>query len=474
MEINMTRLIRIATISLSSLLSLTAFAQQPPTLATPAPAAQPDYPQQYYPPQAYPAPRPDPNADDADDDDYGYDVTYDVSTQEQPYDDGYDPNAYQQFEGALAPYGTWQEVPSYGHVWMPSPSVVGSDFEPYDSGGQFVMSDYGWAWSSDWDWGWAPFHYGRWMVIGGYGWCWMPGTTWGPAWVNWRWGNGYVGWSPLAPHGVVIGPPSGRRGPWRFTLAGQLGWRRPSYLPARVVPSVFGRTTPIHNVQQVAIGGTPVRINAGPSSAMVAQATGRPMTPVSLAAVAPRALPRPNIVPHLGTPLQSRPWMQSRPIGGAFSHTVDGARTIGAPRPMAPTQRPASPPPAYRPGRLGAVYSPTAAGPWRPSAPIYHYSQPAYHYSPPAAHYYSPPAYHPAAPAYHYSAPAPSYRYSAAPSYHYSAPAPSYHYNAPAPSYHYNAPAPSYHYSAPAPSYHSAPAPSFHSSGGSFHGGGHR
>ena len=94
------------------------------------------------------------------------DVTYDISTSADPqdaqYDDGYDPNAYQQFESQLAPYGTWQDVPDYGHVWVPSTTEVGYDFEPYATGGNFVYSDYGWTWASDYGWGWAPFHYGRW------------------------------------------------------------------------------------------------------------------------------------------------------------------------------------------------------------------------------------------------------------------------------------------------------------------------
>jgi len=64
---------------------------------------------------------------------------------------------------------------------VPSTATVGVDFAPYASGGHFVMSDYGWTWASDYDWGWAPFHYGRWLVVGGHGWCWLPGTVWGPA-----------------------------------------------------------------------------------------------------------------------------------------------------------------------------------------------------------------------------------------------------------------------------------------------------
>ncbi len=66
---------------------------------------------------------------------------------------------------------------------------------------------------SDYSWGWAPFHYGRWAYTGGYGWGWIPGRTYSGAWVTWRTGGagyGYVGWAPLGPtwgwrNGAAVG-----------------------------------------------------------------------------------------------------------------------------------------------------------------------------------------------------------------------------------------------------------------------------
>src|SRR5262245_59462186 len=95
------------------------------------------------------------------------------------YDDGYDPDAYKQFETTLEPYGEWVEDSSFGYVWQPSVAIVGADFSPYYTGGSWTFTDYGWTWVSAWDWGWAPFHYGRWIVRP-RGWCWVPGTIWGP------------------------------------------------------------------------------------------------------------------------------------------------------------------------------------------------------------------------------------------------------------------------------------------------------
>jgi hypothetical protein len=54
---------------------------------------------------------------------------------------------------------------------------------------------------SDMEWGWAPFHYGRWIMDPQFGWAWIPGRVWGPAWVSFRYGGDYVGWAPLPPDG---------------------------------------------------------------------------------------------------------------------------------------------------------------------------------------------------------------------------------------------------------------------------------
>jgi hypothetical protein len=65
--------------------------------------------------------------------------------------------------------------------------------------GQWVYTDNGWFWQSDYAWGAIPFHYGRWMSYPGYGWLWAPDYTWGPGWVCWRHAEGYCGWAPLPP-----------------------------------------------------------------------------------------------------------------------------------------------------------------------------------------------------------------------------------------------------------------------------------
>ena len=103
----------------------------------------------------------------------------------------------QSFYDELSPYGTWIQDPQYGYVWRPD--VEQGEFRPYYTNGRWAMTEYGNTWVSDYDWGWAPFHYGRWVYNRYNQWVWIPDTTWGPAWVSWRSGGGYYGWAPMGP-----------------------------------------------------------------------------------------------------------------------------------------------------------------------------------------------------------------------------------------------------------------------------------
>ncbi|HEX2656764.1 MAG TPA: DUF6600 domain-containing protein, partial [Polyangia bacterium] len=183
-------------------------------------------------------------------DDWATSIDYDVSYDDQiaqGYDDGYDPRAYEQFRDTLAPYGAWVDDPDYGTVWVPSTASVGADFSPYATSGGWTDSEYGWTWVSDFAWGWAPFHYGRWTTIAGHGWAWVPGTIWGPAWVSWRAGAGYVGWAPLPPRGVRLAEPLGADSCWRFADAADFGRSRGTYLRAPAVRRLFGGMSVVSN-----------------------------------------------------------------------------------------------------------------------------------------------------------------------------------------------------------------------------------
>ena len=77
---------------------------------------------------------------------------------------------------------------------------------------------WGWTWVDEAPWGFAPFHYGRWVHWGGR-WGWWPGAyvarpVFAPALVAWvgssNWGVSVnvggpaIGWVPLAPREVYV------------------------------------------------------------------------------------------------------------------------------------------------------------------------------------------------------------------------------------------------------------------------------
>jgi hypothetical protein len=420
-----------------------------------APADQPTV-EQVPPVYQQEQPEAQPSADD-------YAGEYDLSTDNtvaQSYDDGYDPQAAAQFDQTLSPYGTWVDDPSYGRVWEPSVSIVGAGFFPYATGGHWVLTEFGWTWVSDWDWGWAPFHYGRWTVVGRHGWCWVPGTLWGPAWVGWRAGGGYVGWTPLPPRGVWIGQPVGRGSHWRFTSASALGTPHPAYVSPRAIGTVFARTSVVSNARTMAVGGSAVAVNAGPTRILSASPTGR------LAEVAPHAAPRFAVQPRVATPLATRPWVRAgltaapASFGRPVSHTG------------APFRATAAPVPAFR----GPVYTNGVRAGFGGPAPAHTFvPHSSVQYAPrgplgrPAAGWQGGvPTYTTVAPIYH--APPRAYAptpYRAFTGPRYATPAPMPHYAAP----HVSAPA-APHFS-PAPHF-SAPRPSGGGGHPSFGGGGHR
>jgi hypothetical protein len=139
------------------------------------------------------------------------DPTAQAAVQDDTYTDT-DPSSLTDFHSTLDPHGQWVEDPTYGTVWSPSSAEVGADFSPYETAGHWAYDDADYVWVSDYDWGWAPFHYGRWVLSDG-GWVWIPGRVYAPAWVYWQMGYPgypYVGWGPMYPGfiwrgGVAVG-----------------------------------------------------------------------------------------------------------------------------------------------------------------------------------------------------------------------------------------------------------------------------
>jgi hypothetical protein len=109
-------------------------------------------------------------------------------------------------------YGSWREDSEYGSVWLPA---VASNWVPYGDGRWTWIAPWGWTWIDNAPWGYAPFHYGRWVQLNNR-WAWAPGRlerypVWAPALVGWVGGAGWnthfhsgsslaQGWYPLSPY----------------------------------------------------------------------------------------------------------------------------------------------------------------------------------------------------------------------------------------------------------------------------------
>jgi len=127
--------------------------------------------------------------------------------------------SFQSFYDLLSPVGEWIQI-SKGEidedlsngdgqgfssqmdddqtVFIWKPSGMESNWHPYTDG-KWVYTASGWVWASNYHWGWAVYHYGRWWHSSTMGWVWIPGHVWAPAWVVWRITEGHIGWCPLSP-----------------------------------------------------------------------------------------------------------------------------------------------------------------------------------------------------------------------------------------------------------------------------------
>jgi hypothetical protein len=334
-----------------------------------------------------------------------------------------DPSALGDFRSTLDPYGNWVDDPTYGSVWVPSPSVVGDGFTPYASAGHWAYDD-DYVWVSDYDWGWAPFHYGRWVYAGPMGWEWIPGRTYAGAWVSWRYGVGdwgYVGWAPLGPTwcwrgGVAVGMGFVPRAPYSFVGAHELfapaiGGRlitgpQVSVVASHTQPFVPASSRVSSSLgMRFAVGGPPLAaLHIAPSAAAhvsaatnrglaQAQAFARPSTAVALGARGPQlGAPRAHASfpsTHLSGSVSSSGGLMSAPRIPAYAASEPshfGGR-LGAGFAGDPASVPA--PRSY--SASGAVY----AGASRDAAPPTYGGRPsgmspggAYRsYSPPSAAY---------------------------------------------------------------------------------------
>ena len=250
------------------------------------------------------------------DDDYSY-GSYDE--QSVPPDQG---PTYDDFrnDSSLDWNGEWISTPEYGWVWRPT--RVPDGWQPYMDG-RWVATDAGWAWVSDEPFGWAVYHYGRWAWLD-TGWTWIPGRVWAPAWVAWRWGDGYAGWCPLGPAGHVYQQPQ------RWVYVGQQHFLDP----------VRRFVVPIPQRASIPVRGPGPR--AAPPVQIVQQVTGRTVRPLPV-----RDAPAPHAAqPHASSVdfyrPKTAPVSRVAPPRPTYYGGGPGARSGGQPRPQpqgAPVQQ---------------------------------------------------------------------------------------------------------------------------------------
>jgi len=274
---------------------------------------------------------------------------------------------------ALEQYGVWRPHPRFGDVWVPA--GVPPDWRPYQYGHWVYTDEWGWYWVSDdieASWGWVVYHYGRWAFERGFGWFWVPGDEWAPAWVNWRYGDEYVGWAPLPPD-ELVGVYETEPAYWSFVPGRYLA---APVLRAYYVPvyrrSVILRTTNIVN-RTVPVHGARLAVNPGIPPAYVARVSG---APVATYRVRPRVFAATQGVS--GAVQINRDELRRPPPGGP------PGRPGGAPPPhlppvsiqrtttvIPPSAAVTAPQPLGRnePGRLGATPPRAAQGTTPPPSP---------------------------------------------------------------------------------------------------------
>ena len=238
-------------------------------------------------------------------------------------------------DGELSWNGEWIDTPEYGAVWRPT--RVDDGWQPYMYG-RWAWTNAGWAWVSDEPFGWAVYHYGRWAMEPS-GWVWVPGRVWAPAWVAWRWGDGYTAWCPLGPRSVVYRQPA----QWVFV--------EPRHFLEPVRHHLMPR--PLSVPRPMSVGPGP---RAGPSVPVVERATGRTVRPLAVTDTSsphaaqvspggvgfyrPRTAPVAAPVPRQRTEGQgaAQPGPHAAPQHPTYSGGVPAPRQGGQARPQAAPQ----------------------------------------------------------------------------------------------------------------------------------------
>jgi hypothetical protein len=327
-----------------------------------------------------------------------------VAQQDRPDQRGanWRPYVSPEMTGAedLDRYGDWDRHPEYGTLWLPRRVEPG--WAPYRYGHWAYVRPWGYTWVDDAPWGFAPFHYGRWISWQGR-WAWAPGQyvarpIYAPALVAWIGGpqvsiginiggGPAVGWVPLSPrevyrpaynvtniyvtnvnspyrrwHPPVQPNQPARTGPIMYTNQGVPGGvtvvsqnvlreRRPisNAVIASVDPQTIQRwqTQPVKPAQQS--DDRRSHGNAPPAPAPASRVVITPGGAVPAAPAAPgaaRSTPWGQVAPAPGVAVQSAPTARSDPRRVAPAQAVQSVPAVRPAQAVQPAQGARVAPPA--------------------------------------------------------------------------------------------------------------------------------
>jgi hypothetical protein len=253
----------------------------------------------------------------------------------------YVPPVVNQMTGGyqLAQYGSWSQTPQYGAVWYPR---VASNWVPYREGHWAYVAPWGWTWVDNDPWGFAPFHYGRWVQEDGrWGWAPAPVAYDAPAYYQPVYAPATVSFFDVGA-GVAIGV-----GITAAALAaGSIGWvplapnepYRPWYhCPPRYVQQInyynirnANHFTDIHNTTIINNYGPERLINRGGATIIPAAAMQRGEAVGRFGRPAPQALlaqARPVPPAGLQGP-QARPGIAGGPAQRGFGRLPGAPGTL--------------------------------------------------------------------------------------------------------------------------------------------------
>lgn len=244
----------------------------------------------------------------------------------------------------LDTYGVWDEHTPFGPVWYPAGVSVG--WVPYRVGHWVWVVPWGWTWVESEVWGFAPFHYGRWVFVGAR-WGWVPGPVavrpyYAPALVAFVGGpdfssgigigeGGVQAWFPLGPGEPFF--------PWYHYGGTYL--RQVNVTNIRNVTNISNMTD-VSNVNNIHFVNERVAMTVVPTTAF---GSGRRIDR-QVIAITPEQLARAEVIPHPETNPTARALGGGRPApippGLATRATIPatGQRLPPTPRPSQPYQPP--------------------------------------------------------------------------------------------------------------------------------------